>query len=126
MRLPRLPLWRVAALGRVAASTRALGVQRESTHRHATARFDGRGPLLLPWLARAVSNPEVSEEATAAGISCQVALEQPLTCATGLCQGCPVPVLDDDGGTHVVRDCVDGPVFRAGRVDWARLDGGTG
>ena len=60
-----------------------------------------------------------------AGVSCQVALEQPLTCATGLCQGCPVPVLDDDGSTHVVRDCVDGPVFRAGRVDWDRLDGGT-
>lgn len=67
-----------------------------------------------------------AEEAAAAGISCQVALERSLTCATGLCQGCPVPVLDDDGSTHVVRDCVDGPVFRAGRVDWERLDGGTG
>jgi dihydroorotate dehydrogenase electron transfer subunit len=52
------------------------------------------------------------------GISCQVALEQPLTCGTGLCHGCPVQVLDDDGRPHVVRDCVDGPVFRADRVDW--------
>jgi dihydroorotate dehydrogenase electron transfer subunit len=67
-----------------------------------------------------------AEESAAAGISCQVALEQPLTCATGLCHGCPVPVFDDDGSTHVVRDCVDGPVFRAGRVDWDRLAGGTG
>ena len=61
--------------------------------------------------------------AAAAGVTCQVALEQPLTCATGLCHGCPVPVLDDDGTAHLVRDCVDGPVFRAGRIDWDRLDG---
>ena len=54
-------------------------------------------------------------------LSCQVALERPLTCATGLCHGCPVPVLDDAGESHVVRACVDGPVFRAGRVDWAAL-----
>jgi dihydroorotate dehydrogenase electron transfer subunit len=53
-----------------------------------------------------------------AGVSCQVALEQPLACATGLCHGCPVQVLDDDGRPHVVRNCVDGPVFRADRVDW--------
>jgi dihydroorotate dehydrogenase electron transfer subunit len=64
-----------------------------------------------------------AEAAAAAGVTCQVALEQPLTCATGLCHGCPVPVLDDDGTAHLVRDCVDGPVFRAGRVDWDRLDG---
>lgn len=53
--------------------------------------------------------------------TCQVALERPLTCATGLCHGCPVPVLDDDGAPHVVRACVDGPVFRAGRVHWEAL-----
>jgi dihydroorotate dehydrogenase electron transfer subunit len=54
-------------------------------------------------------------------LTCQVALERPLACATGLCQGCPVPVLADDGSPHVVRACVDGPVFRAGRVDWEAL-----
>jgi len=54
-------------------------------------------------------------------LSCQVALERPLTCATGLCHGCPVPVLDDNGEAHVVRACVDGPVLRAGRVDWAAM-----
>jgi dihydroorotate dehydrogenase electron transfer subunit len=59
--------------------------------------------------------------ADAAGVSCQVALERPLTCGTGLCHGCPVPLLDVDGGARVVRDCVDGPVFRAGLVDWAAL-----
>jgi dihydroorotate dehydrogenase electron transfer subunit len=54
-------------------------------------------------------------------VTCQVALERPLTCATGLCHGCPVPVLDDVGAPHVVRACVDGPVFRTSRVDWEAL-----
>jgi dihydroorotate dehydrogenase electron transfer subunit len=54
-------------------------------------------------------------------LSCQVALERPLTCATGLCHGCPVPVVDDDGEPHVERACDDGPVFRAARVDWEAL-----
>lgn len=53
--------------------------------------------------------------------TCQVALERPLTCATGLCHGCPVPVVDDEGASHVVRACVDGPVFRSGRLDWEAL-----
>jgi dihydroorotate dehydrogenase electron transfer subunit len=58
--------------------------------------------------------------ANVAGVSCQVALERPLTCATGLCHGCPVPLLDH-GGRRLVRDCVEGPVFRAGLVDWEAL-----
>jgi dihydroorotate dehydrogenase electron transfer subunit len=62
-----------------------------------------------------------ADAAGAVGVSCQVALERPLTCATGLCHGCPVPLLDDDGGRRVVRDCVEGPVFRAGLVDWEEL-----
>ena len=66
----------------------------------------------LGFLAEAVAGTEVS---------CQVALERSLTCATGLCQGCPVPVLDDAGEPHVVRACVDGPVFRSGRVEWEAL-----
>ena len=50
-----------------------------------------------------------------------VALERPLTCATGLCHGCPVPVTGDDGTEHVVRACYDGPVFRGDRVRWESL-----
>jgi dihydroorotate dehydrogenase electron transfer subunit len=61
-----------------------------------------------------------ADSAAAAGILCQVALERPLACATGLCHGCPVPTLDD-GSRRVVRDCVDGPVFRAGLLDWDAL-----
>jgi dihydroorotate dehydrogenase electron transfer subunit len=63
----------------------------------------------------------VAESVAGTDASCQVALERPLTCATGLCHGCPVPVLDDGGAPHVVRACVDGPVFRAGRLDWEAL-----
>jgi dihydroorotate dehydrogenase electron transfer subunit len=63
----------------------------------------------------------VAAAVSGADVTCQVALERALTCATGLCRGCPVPVLDDAGETHVVRACVDGPVFRAERVDWEAL-----
>lgn len=63
----------------------------------------------------------IADAVAGTDLSCQVALERPLTCATGLCHGCPVPVLDDEGLSHVVRGCVDGPVFRAGRVDWEAL-----
>src|SRR5262249_36119222 len=63
----------------------------------------------------------VADAVAGLDVSCQVALERPLTCATGLCHGCPVPVLDDHGAAHVVRACVDGPVFRAGRLDWEAL-----
>lgn len=51
----------------------------------------------------------------------QTAVEQPLTCATGLCQGCAVPVVAEAGVARLVRACVDGPVFRGDRVRWADL-----
>ena len=63
----------------------------------------------------------VAEAVADTDVTCQVALERPLTCATGLCRGCPVPVLDERGEAHVVRACVDGPVFRADRIDWQGL-----
>ncbi|MFC5179668.1 hypothetical protein [Nocardioides taihuensis] len=52
----------------------------------------------------------------------QTALERPVTCGTGLCQGCAVPVVGEDGAPRTVRACVDGPVFRGDRVRWAHLD----
>ncbi|MGZ8750233.1 MAG: iron-sulfur cluster-binding protein [Pseudonocardia sp.] len=51
----------------------------------------------------------------------QTAVEQPLTCATGLCQGCVVPVVGEDGAARLGRACVDGPVFRGDRVRWDEL-----
>ncbi|GAB2855544.1 iron-sulfur cluster-binding protein [Nocardioides pacificus] len=56
-----------------------------------------------------------------AGAWSQTALERPLTCATGLCQGCTIPVVGEDGVARLVRACVDGPVLRGDRVRWAEL-----
>ncbi|HEX6148923.1 hypothetical protein [Nocardioides sp.] len=63
----------------------------------------------------------VAAAAEAAGAWSQVALEQPLTCATGLCQGCVVPVTGEGGHPRQVRACADGPVFRGDRVVWDEL-----
>jgi dihydroorotate dehydrogenase electron transfer subunit len=85
----------------------------------ASAAVDGAdvvyaaGPVSL--LAR------VARAAEEHGIRSQLAVERPLTCATGLCHGCPVPVTGDDGAEHVVRACHDGPVFRGDRVRWEAI-----
>ena len=55
------------------------------------------------------------------GVWSQTAIETPVTCATGLCQGCPVPVVGEDGKARVARACTDGPVFRGDRVRWEEL-----
>jgi dihydroorotate dehydrogenase electron transfer subunit len=41
-----------------------------------------------------------------------------MTCGTGLCAGCVLPVVGNDGVTRMVRACVDGPVFRGDLVRW--------
>jgi dihydroorotate dehydrogenase electron transfer subunit len=61
----------------------------------------------------------VAAAAEAAGAWSQVAVEVPQPCGTGLCHGCPVPVVGEDGVGRVVRACADGPVFRGDRVRWA-------
>ncbi|MDT0201495.1 hypothetical protein [Nocardioides sp. AE5] len=55
----------------------------------------------------------------------QVALELPQPCGTGLCQGCPAPVVGEDGVPRVVRACYEGPVIRGDRVRWDALVGGA-
>ncbi len=65
----------------------------------------------------------VAAAAEARGAWSQVALEEPLVCATGLCHGCAVPVVGEDGAPRTVRSCVDGPVFRGDRVRWTDLVG---
>ena len=62
-------------------------------------------------------------EAEARGAWSQVALEVPGPCGTGLCHGCPVPVVASHGGARVVRACHEGPVFRGDRVRWDALEG---
>ncbi len=47
----------------------------------------------------------------------QVAVETYMGCGTGVCLGCAVPL--KRGGYD--RACTEGPVYRAGEVDWAAL-----
>ena len=42
-------------------------------------------------------------------------------CGTGLCHGCPLPVVGEDGVDRVVRACAEGPVVRGDRVRWDAL-----
>jgi len=58
------------------------------------------------------------------GAWCQAMLsprDVPMPCGTGLCQGCTLPVVGEDGVTHMVRACTEGPVVRGDRVRWADL-----
>ena len=63
----------------------------------------------------------VAAAAEAHGAWSQTAVEAPLTCATGLCQGCAVSVVGEDGIGRQVRACFEGPVLRGDRVRWADL-----
>lgn len=63
----------------------------------------------------------VARAAESRGIWSQVALDVAMPCATGLCQGCPVPVVGEDGVSRQARACVDGPVIRGDRVHWDAL-----
>lgn len=51
----------------------------------------------------------------------QVAVEVPGPCGTGMCHGCPLPVLGEDGVSRIVRACSEGPVVRGDRVRWEDL-----
>ncbi len=66
---------------------------------------------------------QVAAAAEVHGAWSQTAVETPMACATGLCQGCPVPVVGEDGVARAVRACADGPVFRGDRVRWSELVG---
>jgi dihydroorotate dehydrogenase electron transfer subunit len=61
---------------------------------------------------------EAARTAAEYGIPVQVAVEEPMACGTGVCMSCVLPVVDDVGVTHMVRSCVEGPVFRGERVRW--------
>jgi dihydroorotate dehydrogenase electron transfer subunit len=72
----------------------------------------------------------VSRTAAAAGVPCQVAVEERMACGTGICFSCVVPVLDgpgepggpsSTGTTRMARSCIEGPVFDGAAVAWAEL-----
>ena len=59
------------------------------------------------------------------GISCQASLEEYMACGFGVCVGCVVEMVPEDGEVlppyeRYGRICVDGPVFDARRVRWER------
>jgi dihydroorotate dehydrogenase electron transfer subunit len=91
-----------------------------------TGRVTAALPLVLAGGARAVyaCGPmpmlaAVAAQAAAAGAACQVAVEEAMACAVGICMTCVLPVIGDDGVTRMVRSCVEGPVFDASRVRFA-------
>lgn len=63
----------------------------------------------------------VADQAAAAGIPSQVAVEEAMACGIGVCMTCVLPVVGDDGVTRMVRSCVEGPVFSGDRLRWDAL-----
>jgi dihydroorotate dehydrogenase electron transfer subunit len=88
----------------------------------------------------------VSRVAAAAGVACQVAVEEQMACGTGICFSCVLPVgpgwgsgglkpsppVDRGAGglkprppenreTRMARSCLEGPVFDGTAIAWAEL-----
>jgi len=62
----------------------------------------------------------VSRVAAAAGVACQVAVEEQMACGTGICFSCVLPV-GPGTPTRMARSCLEGPVFDGMAVAWAEL-----
>ncbi len=55
----------------------------------------------------------------AAGIPCQLAVEEHMACGVGTCIGCAIETVDPDTGAEGYSlVCTDGPVFPAERLRW--------
>ncbi len=64
----------------------------------------------------------VAAEAEAHGAWSQVLfVDVSMPCGTGLCGGCVLPMVGEDGLTRMARVCTEGPVVRGDRVRWADL-----
>jgi dihydroorotate dehydrogenase electron transfer subunit len=55
----------------------------------------------------------LQEYALASNLDCQISVECSMACGFGICQGCPIDKLNDEGYFLV---CKDGPVFNADMV----------
>jgi dihydroorotate dehydrogenase electron transfer subunit len=62
----------------------------------------------------------VSRVAAAAGVACQVAVEEQMACGTGICFSCVLPV-GPGTPTRMARSCLEGPVFDGTAIAWAEL-----
>jgi dihydroorotate dehydrogenase electron transfer subunit len=65
----------------------------------------------------------VADLGAAHGRPVSVSLEPVMGCGMGGCYSCVVRVTRP-GGTHLVRSCLDGPVFNAASLVWDTLAGG--
>jgi dihydroorotate dehydrogenase electron transfer subunit len=66
----------------------------------------------------------VSRVAAAAGVPCQVSVEELMACGTGICFSCVVPVADPsrpEAPARMARSCLEGPVFDGAAIAWAEL-----
>ena len=65
----------------------------------------------------------VSRVAAAAGVPCEVAVEEQMACGTGICFSCVVPVADpaDPAATRMARSCIEGPVLDGAAVAWEEV-----
>jgi len=64
----------------------------------------------------------VADLGTAAGVPVHVSLEPVMGCGMGGCYSCVVRVRRDQG-SHLVRSCLEGPVFDASTLIWDALVG---
>ena len=62
----------------------------------------------------------VSRVAAAAGLPCQVAVEEQMACGTGICFSCVLPV-GPGQPTRMARSCLEGPVFDGAAIAWTEL-----
>ena len=51
----------------------------------------------------------------------EVSLEPVMGCGLGGCYSCVVPVRASDGSPHLVRSCLNGPVFAGDQLVWSEL-----
>jgi len=66
----------------------------------------------------------VSDLAARHGHETWVSLEQVMGCGMGGCYSCVVPVRQSDGQPHLVRSCIEGPVFAGSSLAWDSLASG--
>jgi dihydroorotate dehydrogenase electron transfer subunit len=65
----------------------------------------------------------VSRVAAAAGVRCEVAVEELMACGTGICFSCVIPLADpaNPGSTRMARSCTEGPVLDGATVAWEEV-----
>ncbi len=81
----------------------------------------GDRPALLVGCGPVPMIAALARIARAAGVPCDVSLENHMACGIGACFSCVAPIIGPDGSTDLRRVCVDGPVVSAQDVDWDHM-----